>query len=221
MHLPSYDKSKAIYFYGTVVYDGRAYSELGPGNFLLLYKADRSLSIHGSTLIIPRNYLNNVKTIDQNGSITKFSNKKESITVDFMTVHDFVNLQDLSDSQVVLQRTEKELIDKLSNNWERYFGFAVASIHTEFPTDLGPVDLVGIDDTKSYHIVEAKRKKVSLNHVSQLLRYMGHFHDSGITCAGYVAAPAIGDKAHKYLTRNGCKFVEVNFDSTASILLQE
>ena len=45
-----------LYCLCDVVYDGRAYSTLERGNYLIIYKPDGSLLIHGSSKSTPRNY---------------------------------------------------------------------------------------------------------------------------------------------------------------------
>jgi RecB family endonuclease NucS len=45
-----------IYAECDIIYNGRGYSTLERGNYLIIYKDDASLSIHGSTKVLPRNY---------------------------------------------------------------------------------------------------------------------------------------------------------------------
>lgn len=50
------DKPFALYAECSIIYDGRAYSTLANGRYLIIYKQDGSLLIHGGDLCKPRNY---------------------------------------------------------------------------------------------------------------------------------------------------------------------
>lgn len=203
-------KPFALYFNGLVIYDGRACSELGPGNFLLLYKNDKSVSIHGGTLITPRNYLSRNGRVNVNDNTITFELKKEKIIITISTVHSLTYFDNWAEDKVIISRTEAELVNKLMLQWEKYFGNAKL-VRREHITELGTIDLMGITIDDIYIVVEAKRKKVTINHCTQLLRYVEHFVANGKTVKGYMASPTISDNALKYLHKHKCDWVKVDF----------
>ncbi len=48
----------------SIVYDGRAFSTLKTGKYMVMYKPDGSLSIHNKTSIKPVNYQNKRSTLE-------------------------------------------------------------------------------------------------------------------------------------------------------------
>lgn len=203
-----FTESQAIHFNGYVEYNGRAVSELGPCNLLLLYKSDNSVSIHGGSLIMPRNYISQIVSIEQRGPITVFLSKKEQLSVKFDRIFTTMPLADLALDQVKLRKTEAELVAKIERNWDELLGVSVDVIHREYPTIAGPVDLVGIGD--KFHVIEVKRKKASLAHCYQLYRYIETWRVGN--AKGYLASPDISAKALKYLEEHDYRWIQVDFD---------
>lgn len=205
----TFHASQAIYFNGSVVYDGRATSELGPANLLLLYKSDNSVAIHGNSLIMPRNYISGIISTTITDNSVVFCSKKESLTVAIEHVFAAMPLDELSLDAVKLRKTEAELVTKIETNWDDFIGIPAARVHREYQTLAGPIDLVGIcDDT--FHVVEVKRKKASLAHCSQLYRYLETFHPGA--AYGYLASPSISANALRHLEAHNCRWVQVDFD---------
>ena len=197
-----------LYFHGTVKYDGRANSHLGPGNFLLTYKRDGSLTIHGGTLCTPRNYMSPGCTIKHVGNSLIFERKKEIITVDIQKIINHFHPVDWCESEVIISRTEADLVNKLVENWVDYFGFECASIEREVESGVGKIDILGIDMFGIKHVVEAKRNKATITNCGQLRKYVEALGSDAI---GYLAAPDISDKALQYLMNFGFKFIRVEF----------
>ena len=85
-------------------------------------------------------------------------------------------------------------------------------IKREFATELGPIDIAGITTSNILYIIEVKRKKASINHITQLKRYVESCGDDYKDIIGVLAAPEIGAGAMKYLEKSGLKWLEVQFD---------
>jgi RecB family endonuclease NucS len=206
----------SLYFRGSVTYDGRALGLLGPGDFLLLRKNDGSVSVHGGTLIPPRNYMGGGTkmsgSIEEGKGQFTFVKKGEKIVVDIDYVHFLEPMPDWSEEEVKLRRTEKELVQKLFWNWPDYFDVECFSIETEVLTEHGPIDLLGTEFDRVRHVIEVKRRKGTVTDCVQLRKYVETFEEGGFRAHGYLAAPAIGDKAIAYLEKHGYDFVEVGFD---------
>lgn len=206
------DASKPFSLYANceVIYDGRAYSILESGNYLIIYKDDGSIQIHGANKIQPRNYqgAKSALEVDNNHIISR--NKKETITININEIIDLTYLDDWSMSEVNICKTEQELVHKLFTNWDNYIDGEFQVIQKEFPTKYGPIDIAGYDSDGILHMVECKRGKVTIANCTQLLRYIEAMgHDNVV---GYIAAPTIGDNAKKYLEEHGCRWISIDFD---------
>jgi len=201
----------ALYAKCSVVYDGRAYSILETGNYLIIYKNDGSLLIHSGLKIQPRNYQGAKSTLEQRGNLLISRNKKETITVTIDSVISITYFEEWSEASIDIRRTEQELVNKLASNLGSYIGGEFETIEKEYLTDYGPVDLVGIRADGSKVVIEVKRRKATIRCCTQLLRYLEALKVP--FDQGYLAAPQIGEKASKYLVKHGCKWIRVEFDS--------
>lgn len=205
-------KPFALYAECTVLYEGRAASTLELGNYLVLYKQDGSLSIHGTTMVLPRNYMAGGTTLELDGDKLIIHRKKETIIITVVKVHYLHFMEDWSASKIVICRTEKELAHKIFNHWCDYFPddqFEI--IELEHPTELGPIDILGLTDTTDF-VVEVKRKRATLKDVTQLRRYI-EAKSGTRQVKGFLAAPTIGGAARKYLEKHDLAFLQVNFDN--------
>lgn len=202
----------ALYARCAVLYEGRAASTLEAGNYLILYKEDKSLSIHGSTMVLPRNYMAGGTRVELEGNRLIVHRKKETIVITVLEVHHLHTLDGWSDSKIVICRTEKELVRKIFNNWDEYFpGEDFEIIELEHPTELGPIDILGLTDTTDF-VVEVKRKTATTKDVTQLRRYIEAKSGNRLV-VGFLAAPGIAASARKYLEKHNLTFINVNFDN--------
>jgi RecB family endonuclease NucS len=199
----------SLYARCEVKYDGRAYSVLEEGNYLILYKGDGSLQIHGSTKIQPRNYQGAKSILEQRGHLLISRNRKETITIIIHKVINITYLQFWSEAEISIKRTEQELVQKIFDNWGDYIDGEFEVIEKEYPTKYGPVDLIGLGK-EIVAIVEVKRRKATVSDCTQLRRYIEAVEAPHVT--GYLAAPQIGDNAAKYLEEHGCGWIRVEFD---------
>lgn len=201
----------SLYALCSITYDGRAFSTLERGRYLILYKKDGSFLIHGADLCKPRNYQGSGSKLEYRDEKLISTNKKETITVEIQEILEYSELDEWSESQIVISRTEKELSDKIFNNWHDYFDGDFFKIQQEYRTDVGNIDVLGITMNGVYYVVEVKRRKASIPDCSQLKRYVDVLRDASKTAYGFLASPEIGDNALKCLEKYGFKWVEVNF----------
>lgn len=183
---------------------------LEEGNYLILYKGDGSIQIHGGTKIQPRNYQGAKSTLERRGHLLISRNKKETITIVIHKVIDLTYLGFWSEAEIDIQRTEQELVHKIFVNWSDYIDGDFEIIEKEHPTKHGPADLVGLGE-EIIAVVEVKRRKATISDCAQLRRYVEAFEASNVM--GYLAAPRIGDNAAKYLDEQGYKWIRVDFDA--------
>lgn len=193
-----------------IVYDGRAYSTLDLGNYLIVHKQDGSLSIHGSTKIPPRNYQPSKSVLSKFANMIICRSKKEKIVI---IIHNILNVfypKYWSDTDIVISRTEKQLVDKLCSNIESYLGVGIVDLVREYPTPVGPIDVAATDSDGTVHIIEAKRKRGTLANCTQLKRYVECIGENK-PVRGYLACPEINESARKYIDKCGFRWLRVTF----------
>lgn len=214
MNSPAIDCNKpfAIYATAEVIYDGRASSKLKIGNYLIIHKNDGSLIIHGCNKVTPINYQSPGAKLSFVNNIIIVNRKRETITITLHKILQYFEFDEWSNNLAIMQKTEKELVNKLANNIHKYFNHSFAEVYTEFITQHGKIDFLGIDEDGIYHVVEVKRIKATLTHCTQLGKYLDALSQDGIKAVGYIAAPNIGDNAIEYLKKRGNYYIKIEFD---------
>lgn len=197
-----------LYANCNVKYEGRASSFLTDGNYLVIYKQDGSLQIHGANKIQPRNYQGSNSKIEIINKTIRSINKRELIDIGINDVMCLQRLDDWSVKDITITKTEKDLVDKLERNWEQLINIKCNQLIREFTTEFGPVDIVGIDEKGIKHVIEVKRRKATVKDVMQLRKYLECINES----IGYIASPQIGDKALVYLNNLGYQYLKISFD---------
>lgn len=202
---------RVLYADCTVEYDGRAQSQLERGNYLIIFKGDGSLLIHGGDLAMPRNYMSAGTVCERPASdVLLFRNRKETIAVKLYDVLVDSDLPNWSTAKIKLVRSESELRDKLVADLPAYIpGFNFTSVTAEGATSLGKCDVLAVDDAGRRHIVELKRHRISVSSVVQLRKYIEGLEADGQESLGYVAAPTILDSALKYCAKHGITYIPV------------
>jgi RecB family endonuclease NucS len=196
-----------LYALCTVNYDGRAYSHLESGCYLIISKQDGTFLVHGSTLSNACNYQGPGSKLTLLDNVLTCTNKKEKIIVTIQAVINYWKMPGWSGNRPVVGRTEKELVQKIFSNWAAYFPGEWSLIEREHQTPLGPLDLYAESSTVRV-IVEVKRKKVTVKDVTQLRKYVEQYSDA----VGFLAGPTIGEKALRYLTEQKMRWLPVGFD---------
>lgn len=207
------DSQCAFILYSTaeILYSGRANSILALGNYLILYKNDKSVSIHGGTNIQPRNYMGAKASVSFENDTLTFTLKKETVKVNIKSIISCTILNNWSDNKIELCKTEKELSQKIVNNWNSYFNDQFTSVLQEYQTPLGPIDIIGFTSDAEY-IIEVKRKTATIKDITQLLRYIEARRDICKQIHGYIACPSISQRALQYLNQHRLNYLYVDFD---------
>lgn len=209
------NKPFTLYCNCSVKYEGRAYSTLESGNYLVIYKADSSIQIHGSNKIQPRNYQGSKTKVEYLDGDIICINKKEKITITVNHVIFIKMIEDWSSHEIKISRTESELVEKILNNIGDYIDDShKCVVEREYKTDNGPIDLFAYTLDHG-HLIEVKRRKATVTDGTQLNKYHEAVLTQNIlipklTC--YLAAPAIGKNAQRYLDEKGYQFIEINWD---------
>lgn len=212
------DRPFLLYGLLSVQYSGRAESTIGPVNLLLMSKKDGSFVIHAAKNIGPANYQGPKSQLTLNGNTLRCESAKgETIVVMIHKIKHYQELDDWTLASINLTKTEKELCDKVENNFTEIltnlrYGWSDIETHQQFPTRVGPVDVCAILDGVAYHIAEVKARKITMAAVHQLRRYMECFDN----VVGYLAAPAISPKAEEYIKDYEIHYIQVDYDKDTS-----
>jgi RecB family endonuclease NucS len=199
----------------SVEYQGRLGARLAPAVRLLLFKADGSVAVHSDTKAYkPLNWMNPPCTIaEADGVITVSTPKGERLVIELHEV--------LSDQTFELGEDPGLDKDGVEAELQVLIAARVAAlredlklVRREYPTDLGPVDLLCRDGDGGAVVVEIKRIG-EIAGVDQLLRYQERL-DRDSTLAptkGMFVATKIKPQARVYAESRGIVCVEVDLET--------
>lgn len=221
----------SLYCECEVVYDGRACSTLEIGNYLILSKPDDCIAVHGGCFTKPLNYQNPGSTIRflRSGSefddlwtnlfskkpslIIRATNKREALTIAVYHVHHQTNFADWTVAKIKLVKSERDLVIQITDRINDYFpAIDIILVETETPTPYGNIDILMLDAAGTRHIVEVKRKIMSVAGCGQIARYAAHYTAIRRAAKQYLAAPAITANASAYANKHHQTWVRATFD---------
>ncbi len=203
----------------TVDYVGRLTAHLPEATRLILFKADGSVSIHADDRAYkPLNWMSPpCFTTEVNES------DKKSITVEnksgerlVITVTEVIHnsTHDLGiDPGLVKDGVEAHLQELLAEHVET-FGNNWKLVRREYPTAIGPVDLLCKDDVGKTVAIEIKRRG-DIDGVEQLTRYLELLNRDSLIApvTGVFAAQEIKPQARVLAEDRGIRCVVVDYDA--------
>jgi endonuclease len=198
----------------SVEYAGRLGARLAPALRLIVFKADGSVAIHSDAKAYkPLNWMNPPCTIvEGDGVITVSTPKDEKLVIELHEVL-FDQQFDLGDDPgLEKDGVEAEIQELIAARVEALkAGFRL--VRREYPTDLGPVDLLCRDDEGRAVVVEIKRIG-EIAGVDQLIRYQERLNLDGTLSPtrGMFVATRIKPQAKVYAESRGIECVEVNLE---------
>jgi RecB family endonuclease NucS len=203
----------------TVDYVGRLTAHLPEATRLILFKADGSVSIHADDRAYkPLNWMSppcfTTETNDTDKKIITVENKAGErlvITVSQVfhnSVHELV-----VDPGLVKDGVEAHLQELLAEHVET-FGKDWQLVRREYPTAIGPVDLLCKDENGKNVAVEIKRRG-DIDGVEQLTRYLELLNRDGLIApvGGVFAAQEIKPQAKVLAEDRGIRCVVVDYDA--------
>jgi endonuclease len=198
----------------TVDYVGRLTAHLPSALRLILVKADGSVSVHADDRAYkPLNWMSPPCTLRVDGDVWTVTNKAGErllITIDEL-VHD--SSYELGvDPGLVKDGVEAHLQALLAEHVET-LGPGWRLVRREFPTAIGPVDLMCRDETGTSVAVEIKRRG-EIDGVEQLTRYLELLNrDPHLApVRGVFAAQEIKPQARVLATDRGITCVTLDYD---------
>jgi RecB family endonuclease NucS len=198
-----------------VEYQGRLGARLARATRLILFKADGSIAVHSDAKAYkPLNWMNPPCAIEEtDGIITARTPKGETLRIELHDVlHDSAWLLG-EDPGLEKDGVEAELQQLLAAR-VAVLREDMALIRREYPTDIGPVDLLCCDGAGRTIVVEVKRVG-EIASVEQLLRYQERLdRDPRFRpTLGMLVAPHIKPQAKVFAQSKGVSCVEVDLDA--------
>ncbi len=198
----------------TVDYQGRLEAHLPRATRLLMVKADGSVSIHADGgAYKPLNWMTPPCTLQEEPGRWTVSNAKgETITVRIEHLHAEVTHELGPDPGLAKDGVEAHLQQLLAAHPE-VLEAGLLLIRREYPTDIGPVDLLCRDPEGGAVAVEVKRRG-EIDGVEQLARYLERLDLDGRLrpVRGILAAQRIKPQARVLARSRGIACVEVDYD---------
>ena len=193
-----------------VVYTGRLTASLPEAVRLLVLKADGSVLVHDDAGgYKPLNWMTPPSVIEEEESsivVRKRAGKSEDrLEIRLAGVLSDVT-HDMGES-VALQKdgVERHLQEELAAQ-PTALGEGLRLVRREWPTDIGPVDLMCRDDDDAWVAVEIKRV-ATIDAVEQLTRYLERIDGD---CRGVLAAQSVKPQARTLAESRGIRCVEVD-----------
>ncbi|MDO4610125.1 endonuclease NucS [Corynebacterium sp.] len=210
----------------TVDYVGRLTAHLPEAPRLLLVKADGSVSVHADdraykplNWMTPPCTLRESPILDESGEDTGeqlwvVENKKgEQLRITVAEVLSDVSHELGEDPGLVKDGVEAHLQELLADHFTT-FGAGWQLIRREFPTAIGPVDLLGRDEDGTVVAVEVKRRG-GIDGVEQLTRYLELLNRDELLAPvrGVFAAQEIKPQARTLAEDRGIECVVVDYEA--------
>jgi endonuclease len=203
----------------TVDYAGRLTAHLPSAVRLLLVKADGSVSVHADDRAYkPLNWMSPpCRLTEEPGSWVVRNKADETLTITLEEIqHD--SQHDLGvDPGLVKDGVEAHLQELLAEHVHT-LGEGWSLVRREYPTAIGPVDLLCRDDSGGSVAVEIKRRG-EIDGVEQLTRYLELLNRDPLLApvAGIFAAQQIKPQARVLATDRGIRCVTLDYDALRGI----
>jgi RecB family endonuclease NucS len=199
----------------SVAYDGRLSAHLPMAPRLLMVKADGSVSVHADDRAYkPLNWMSPPCLLRESPGLWVVSNSRgETLSITIEAVHADVCYQLGTGSPLQKDGVEAELQELLAARPD-VLGEGLCLIRREYPTDIGPVDLLCRDAAGRVVAVEVKRRG-EIDGIEQLGRYVERLdRDSRLRpVRGVLAAQHIRPQARVVAAARGIGCVEVDYDA--------
>ena len=198
----------------SVDYSGRLTAHLPEATRLIMVKADGTLAIHSDgNASKPLNWMVAPNVLEIHDDKWVVTNRKgETLTIWIREVLEDVTHQLGDDPGLEKDGVEADLQGLLAAKpWVLEEGLTL--IRREYPTDIGPVDLLCADATQRMVAVEIKRRG-DIDGVEQLWRYLERLDNDPrlAPVRGIFAAQVIAPQARVMAEARGIEAIEVDYD---------
>ena len=201
----------------SVDYVGRLTAHLPSALRLLMVKADGSVSVHADDRAYkPLNWMSPPCSLAEQPGLWTVTNKAGEqllITIDEVITDTSVELG--KDPGLVKDGVEAHLQELLADRCE-VLGTGWTLVRREYPTDIGPVDLLCRDEGGSHVAVEIKRH-AEIDGVEQLTRYLQRLSTVLGDVRGVLAAQTFKPQAKVLAADRGIVCVQLDYDALRGI----
>lgn len=198
----------------SVDYTGRLSAHLPPAVRLIMVKADGCVAVHADGgAYKPLNWMNAPNHLDQEQDRWIVTNPKgESLVIAMEEVFADVEYDLGSDPGLEKDGVERNLQILLADR-AGVIEAGLEILEREYPTDVGPVDLLCRDPSGQVVAVEIKRKG-EIDGVEQLTRYLERLNRDATLAPvrGILAATRVTPQARTLAAARGIGWVEVDYD---------
>ena len=199
----------------SVDYAGRLTAHLPEATRLIMVKADGCVAIHSDGgAYKPLNWMNAPNTLVDAGDVWVVANPKgESITITLQEVLSDTSHELGVDPGLRKDGVEAHLQELLAASVQAIEA-GLTLIRREYPTAIGPIDIVCRDADGTFVAIEVKRRG-EIDGVEQLTRYIERLRlDSSLgTIRGVFVAQQVKPQARVLAEARGLRVVEVDYDA--------
>lgn len=198
----------------SVTYEGRLEASLGEATRLLMVKADGCIAIHSDGgAYKPLNWMNAPNTITEHEDRWVVTNPKgETLTIYLHEVHSD-SLHELGEDPGLMKDGVEAHLQELLAALPEQIEAGLVLVRREYPTAVGPVDLLCRDEGGTTVAIEIKRRG-EIDGVEQLTRYIECLRaDSSLgPIRGIFVAQVIKPQARVLAESRGLGWCEVDYD---------
>ena len=196
-----------------VEYSGRLSARLPEALRLLMLKADGSVMVHADTGgYKPQNWMTPPTVVEEEPGLISVRKKGADDLIEIRIAEVLSDVtHDMGDAEPLEKDgVERDLQEALAGA-PGHCGEGFRLVRREWPTDIGPVDLMCRDDEDEFVAVEIKRIG-TIEAVEQLTRYLERIcEEPGMgRCRGVLAAGTIKPQARRLAESRGIACVEVD-----------
>lgn len=194
-------------------YEGRAYSTAKKSPRLIIIKQDGSIIVHEHEKREPINWQppGTEIYVSKDPLMIKGvrKNPKETLIIYLNNVY-YITSALVKEGEFNLKGDEIDLVNAVIKN-PSLIEDGLKIVQREYRTPLGIVDLLAKDKNGIAVMIEFKRRRASLQAVSQLQRYVMFGNIQFGKCRGILVAPGITQNARKLLEQLNLEFKELDF----------
>ena len=198
----------------TVDYNGRLTAHLPEAVRLIMVKADGCVAIHADGgAYKPLNWMNAPNVLIDGGQHWTVTNPKgEQLTINLVEVFSDVTTDFGDDPGLQKDGVEAHLQELLAAT-PNAIEAGLTLVRREYPTAIGPIDLLCRDADGQVVAIEIKRRG-EIDGVEQLTRYIERLHlDSSLGMVrGVFVAQIVKPQARVLAEARGFRWVEVDYD---------
>ncbi len=200
----------------TVDYSGRLSTHLPEAVRLLMFKPDGGVSVwhDGGSSVKPQNWMTPPTVIEEEDGLIVVR-KRAGATEDRLDIRIVEVVSDVMHDMGEAAELEKDGVERHLQealaDAPQFCGEGFRLVRREWPTDIGPVDLMCRDERDAWVAVEIKRV-ATIDAVEQLARYLERIRlDPAMAgCRGVLVAQQIKPQARTLAESRGVACVEVD-----------